>query len=230
MPGYKSLPEQFSGPAAEQVRLAELLQRAGANEDAVHLLESALEVCVASSPELPGWLCGRLASMYRMLKRYDDEVGLLVRYRDSQQSEEARVRFDARLSKARAIAERKGRSDTRMLASVRTAVNRRAMEAAAQRTPNPSLGFTPETLHELASAFATAGASGDTIALFAALVLLDREARAAGHPAERIVTALKTVWQEVKSPDFAAAEAWNALYRDALTRALALYFDEHRGP
>jgi len=227
MPGYKSLPEQFSGPAAEQVRLAELLQRAGANEDAVHLLESALEVCAASAPELPGWLCGRLASMYRTLKRYDDEVGLLVRYRDSQQSEEARVRFDARLSKARAIAQRKTRSDTRMLASVRTAVNRRAVEAAALRTPAPDLGFSPEAVSELATAFAEASASeGEHSGLVAAIERLHREARGSGYPAERIVTAIKTVWHDAKSPDPAAAEAWNARYRDALTRSLALYFEE----
>ena len=47
--------------------------------------------------------------VYRTLKRYDDEVELLERYRESQTSEEARTRFDARLSKARAIAERKRR-------------------------------------------------------------------------------------------------------------------------
>jgi hypothetical protein len=225
MPGYRSLPEQFSGPAAEQVRLAELLQRAGANEDAVHHLEAALEVCAASGPQLPGWLCGRLATMYRTLKRYDDEVNLLVRYRDSQQSEEARMRFDARLSKARAIAQRNGRSDTRMLASVRTAVHRRAAESAAQRVPSASLGFSRETLDELSSAFAAASATGETLVLFAALLRLHHEARDVGHPPERIVDALKSAWRDAKRPD-SAAEAWNALYREALTRSLALYFDE----
>ena len=227
VPGYKSLPEQFSGPAAEQVRLAELLQRAGANEDAVHLLESTLEVCAAANPELPGWLCGRLASSYRMLKRYDDEVALLVRYRDSQRSEEARVRFDARLSKARAIAERQSRSDTRLLASVRIAVNRRAMEAAARVATSPATGFSPDILRELATAFAVARTTGDRLPIHAALPRLHREARSAGHPAERVVAALKTAWREAKDGDSEDAEAWNALYREALTRSLALYFEEH---
>jgi hypothetical protein len=46
----------------------------------------------------------------------------LERYRDShRQSDEARTRFDARLSKARAIADRKSKLDTRALSSVRTA-------------------------------------------------------------------------------------------------------------
>jgi hypothetical protein len=80
MPGYKPLPQQYDGFAAEQVRLAEALQRAGASEEAAHLLEAALEVCAAAKPELPGWLCGRLAAVYRALKRYDDEVMLLTRY------------------------------------------------------------------------------------------------------------------------------------------------------
>jgi hypothetical protein len=165
--------------------------------------------------------------MYRTLKRYDDEVALLVRYRDSQRSEEARVRFDARLSKARAIAERNDRSDTRMLASVRTAVNRRAAEAAARAAPGPVAGFPPETLDELGNAFAAARASGEVIVLVPALLRLQNEARAAGYPAERIVAAVKAAWWGAQNRDPDSAEAWNALYREALTRSLALYFEEH---
>src|ERR1700738_5725623 len=73
VPGYKALPVEFSGPAAEHVRYAEVLQRAGDPDEAVRLLEATLELYALTTPELPGWLCGRLAALYRALKRYDDE-------------------------------------------------------------------------------------------------------------------------------------------------------------
>ncbi len=123
MPGYRSLPHQISGSAAEQVRIAELLRREGDLPGAVRLLEVTLEECASALPQLPGWLCGRLASLYRSQHRYDDEVRLLERYRESQTSDEARGRFDARLSKARAIAERKRKTPTRALSSVRCVIN-----------------------------------------------------------------------------------------------------------
>lgn len=119
VPGYKTLPQDVAGPAAEQVRCAEALQRAGQFVEATHLLEVTLEDSTRCGGVPPGWLCGRLAALYRALKRYDDEVGLLERYREAQTSEDARTRFDARLSKARAIAERKRRTETYALASVR---------------------------------------------------------------------------------------------------------------
>jgi hypothetical protein len=119
VPGYKALPQDVAGPAAEQVRSAEVLQRGGNFIEATHLLEVTLEDSTRSGAVPPGWLCGRLAALYRALKRYDDEVRLLERYREAQTSEDARTRFDARLSKARAIAERKRRTDTYALASVR---------------------------------------------------------------------------------------------------------------
>ncbi len=123
MPGYKALPHQFSGPAAEQVRDAEVLLRAGDPGEAVRMIERTLEMCALESGALPSWLCGRLAALYRLQERYDDEVQLLERHRESQTSEETRTRFDARLSKARAIAERKRRRDTRALSSVRRIIN-----------------------------------------------------------------------------------------------------------
>ena len=80
---------------------------------------------------MPGWICGRLASIYRTLKRYDDEVMLLERYRESQTTEEARTRFDARLSKARAIADRKRRAADRRARD--SAPGAPALEGAAAR-------------------------------------------------------------------------------------------------
>ncbi|MEO8560593.1 MAG: hypothetical protein ABI601_00865 [bacterium] len=227
MPGYKTLPEQFDGPAAAQVRFAEVLQRAGANDDAAQLLESALEVCVATTPELPGWLCGRLASIYRTLKRHDDEVRLLMRYRDSQTSEEARARFDARLSKAHAIAARSSRSETRMLASVRTAVNRKSGAAmAVTAMSGDQLGFGSDALGALRDGFTAAATSGDEVGLASALLRLRRDAKTNDYPPEQLVAAVKLAWRAAAPRAEDDAEAWNALYRDALTRSLALYFDE----
>jgi hypothetical protein len=68
---------------------------------------------------MPAFLCGRLATLYRRLGLNDEEVALLVRYRDSQTSDDARSRFQARLSKAQVLADRKRRRDSGALASVR---------------------------------------------------------------------------------------------------------------
>src|SRR5829696_6147441 len=132
MPGYRSLSAQLSGTAAEHAREAELRQRGGDPDTAARLLEEALDASLRVRPEMPGWICGRLASIYRTLKRYDDEVDLLERYRESQTSEEARTRFDARLSKARAIADRKRRPETGALATVRQVRTRSSLR---RRTP-----------------------------------------------------------------------------------------------
>src|SRR5688500_11080546 len=133
MPGYRSLSAQLSGTAAEHAREAELRQRGGDPDTAARLLEEALDASLRVRPEMPGWICGRLASIYRTLKRYDDEVELLERYRESQTSEEARTRFDARLSKARAIADRKRRPSTGALETVRQVRHR-----SSQRRRSPS--------------------------------------------------------------------------------------------
>jgi hypothetical protein len=226
MPGYKSLPEEFNGPAAEQVRIAEALRRLGANEDAAQLLEAALEVCAADAPELPGWLCGRLATVYRSLKRYDDEVRLLVRYRDSQRSEDARARFDARLSKARAIAERTGRTETRMFASERRGRRRPPSAAGSSGIPDDDHGYDADTILVLREALVAAASSEDRAELSTAIFRLRRETKQRALPPERMVAALKAAWRSTTPPPIVSAEAWIALYRDALTRLLALYFDE----
>src|SRR4051812_17016481 len=149
MPGYRSLSTHLSGTAADHAREAELRQRGGDAEMAAQLLEEALEASVRTRPEMPGWICGRLASIYRSLKRYDDEVLLLERYRESQTTEEARTRFDARLSKARAIADRKRRPMTGALETVRQ-VRRRSKERrrgpsrmTAAATVTTVIGLTP---------------------------------------------------------------------------------------
>src|SRR3982751_754400 len=149
MPGYRSLSAHLSGNVAEHAREAELSQRHGDPETAARLLEEALNASLRSRPEMPGWVCGRLASIYRTLRRYDDEVALLERYRDSQTSEEARSRFDARLSKARAIADRKRRSDTGALATVRQV---RVRSSQRRRTTSPSPTVPAHRAREFAPA------------------------------------------------------------------------------
>ena len=227
MPGYKALPEEFDGPAADQVRYAEVLQRAGDAAEAVRLLELTLESCVRTKPELPGWLCGRLAALYRALKRYDDEVLLLERYRESQTSEDARTRFDARLSKARAIAERKRRTDTRALASVRRVLTGREDDDVLV-TPvelDDAHAFCDETMAALREAFVAATqADAGSGALARAVERLCAEAREQEHPPERMVAALRLAWRLTPRPPLVAAERWRAVYQDALTRSLAIHF------
>src|SRR3982750_3078416 len=142
MPGYRSLSTHLSGTAADHAREAELRQRGGDAEMAAQLLEEALEASVRVRPEMPGWICGRLASIYRSLKRYDDEVLLLERYRESQTSEEARTRFDARLSKARAIADRKRRPVTGALETARQVRHRSSQRRRTPARGQPAIGMS----------------------------------------------------------------------------------------
>jgi len=227
VPGYKALPDEFDGPAAEQVRYAEVLQRAGDATEAVRLLELTLDSCARTKPELPGWLCGRLAALYRSLKRYDDEVLLLERYRESQTSEEARTRFDARLSKARAIAERKRRTETRALASVRRVITGRDDDEVVV-TPvdmDAALSFRDETMSALGTAMVTATqADIGSGALAGAVEQLCAEAREQDHPPERLVAAVRLAWRITPRPPLVSAEHWRAVYQDALARALGIHF------
>jgi hypothetical protein len=228
VPGYKALPDEYSGPAAEQVRYAEVLQRAGDATEAVRMLEVTLEACARTKPELPGWLCGRLAALYRALKRYDDEVLLLERYRESQTSEEARTRFDARLSKARAIAERKRRTETRALSSVRRVINGREDDdlslVAAASDEDPAFGA--ETMAAARDAFTAATrADGDLGALACVVQRMCAEAKQRGYPPERLVSALRHAWHTSPRPPLVSVEEWRAVYREALGRSLAIHFE-----
>jgi hypothetical protein len=233
MPGYRSLSSHISGAAAEHAREAEAQQRGGDAEAAARLLEEALDASLRVRPELPGWVCGRLASIYRTLKRYDDEVALLERYRDSQTSEEARNRFDARLSKARAIAERKRRSDTGALATVRqvrvrSSQRRRSSSSASpapvvssRRTPQ----FSPGHLYELREALVDLSPEGPEI-MHAAMIHLCGDARMMDEPMESLVGMLKTLWLETPRPAPLSEEGWHERYASALVELLAIYFGE----
>ena len=120
MPGYRALPEHFSGVVADLTREAGLLEEQGQQADAIALYERALAAAVIENAPMPSYLCGRLAMLYRQAGRHADEVDLLERYQLSQTSERERVRYDARLSKARALKQKAYRShDSGALASIR---------------------------------------------------------------------------------------------------------------
>lgn len=220
---------EFSGPAAEHVRYAEVLQRAGDPDEAVCMLETTLDLYARTNPELPGWLCGRLAALYRALKRYDDEVVLLERYRESQSSEDARTRFDARMSKARAIAERKRRTDTRALSSVRRVINgREDDDVPIIAVPDGDDGaFPTETVYGVREALLAAALNDVTPAPTEnVLSRMCAQAHAQGHPPERLVAALKEIWRATPRPPRVDVRRWESTYRVALTSTLALYFGD----
>jgi hypothetical protein len=229
MPGYRSLSAHLSGRAAEHAREAELSQRHGDPQTAARLLEEALEASLRTRSEMPGWICGRLASIYRTLKRYDDEVELLERYRESQTSEEARTRFDARLSKARAIADRKRRPETGALATVRQVRDRSSLR---RRTPS-GMRAVPESrpvvsaahLAELRAAFMDTS-SAAPLRLGAALSAMCADAKGSDAPMEALVAELKTSWSESAAPSSLSEEEWHERYASALVELLARYFDE----
>jgi hypothetical protein len=210
----------MTGDAADQAREADARHRVGDSAAAIRLLEEALSASIAKAPVYPGWLCGRLAALYRTLGRYDDEVRLLERYRESQTSEEARTRYDARLCKARAIAERKRRRDSGALDSVRASIGR-------PRTPVPPAlgGFGDEAIGMLATALA-ADADLFPSALRVGLDALIAEGQAVEAPAELLVTALKTALAVSGASNGVSAEQRSARYSDALVQLLALYFEE----
>lgn len=133
MPGYPLLSAKLSGSAAECVREAELHRRNGDSATAAVILELALEHTCRATNVLPAWICGRLATAYRTLKRYDDEVRLLERYQDTQLEEDARGRLVGRLSKARALAHRHRHRDTGALMAVRELQNRSVLRRLEQK-------------------------------------------------------------------------------------------------
>jgi len=230
MPGYRSLSTHLSGTAADHAREAELRQRGGDAEMAAQLLEEALNAAIRVRPEMPGWICGRLASIYRTLKRYDAEVMLLGRYRESQTSEEARTRFDARLSKARAIAERKRRPVTGALETVRQ-VRRRSKERRRGQSRAPTLvavsggmGLTAVQA-ELRAALLDLSPNGD-VRLRACLAQLCADGHDGDLQMEDLVSTLKSAWAATPVPPELTPEGWHERWSNALVVLLALYFGE----
>jgi hypothetical protein len=213
----------MTGAAADQVREAEARHKTGDSATAVQLLEEALAASVATRPAYPGWLCGRLAALYRTLGRYDDEVHLLERYRESQTSEEARTRYDARLCKARTIAERKRRPDSGALDSVRASLGRprtrRSRTGIAKVQPYAVSALTIEALTQ---ALHTVGDAHEELTRIA-VERLAVEGRAAHAPADLLVAALK---RAAASQNGIEPGELSSRYGAALLQLLALYFEE----
>jgi hypothetical protein len=231
MPGYRSLSAHLSGNVAEHAREAELSQRHGDPETAARLLEEALMASLRTRPEMPGWVCGRLASIYRTLKRYDDEVELLERYRESQTSEEARTRFDARLSKARAIAERKRRPVTGALETVRqvrhrSSQRRRSAPRAQQVAAANDAALAQSRGHAALRAAFTDRSTRGAERIRTALSTLCNVAHEGNIQMEHLVTALKEAWTNTPMPADCTPEEWHERYSSALVELLALYFGE----
>lgn len=208
--------------------MAEAVQRHGDLPSATRLLEAALAASEDVSPELPGWLCGRLAALYRTQGRYDDEVHLLERYRESQSSEESRTRYDARLSKAQAIAHKKRRSDSTALNSIRDLTRRRRADSLGPEAPlMHAATFSSETMSGLRAALALPASDRHSRTLLRDVVTrLCTEARAIGHHAEHIVSAIKCAWSETPRPAGVDDEEWRARYEQALAWCISIYFDE----
>jgi hypothetical protein len=223
MPGYRALSSSVTGTAADNAREAESLARDGDPLTAVRLLEEAIAASHAVRNEMPGWLCGRLAALYRTMGRHDDEVLLLEQYRDSQTAEDARSRFDARLSKARTIAERKRRHENGALASVTRVLGsrrrRRSTSAPAVPSPAPAIAAPDPIVARLSAALTDVALANDESRLATVLGEIASSAHAAAVPIEQLVAALR----QALAP---SAPAGDARYSAALLRLLAVYFDE----
>src|SRR2546423_5469710 len=236
MPGYRALPIRTEGGGTTETRAAEALQKHVDLPTATRLLEAALEASLEVTPVIPGWLCGRLAALYRSLGRYDDEVHLLERYRETQTSEEARTRYDARLSKAMAIAHKKRRSDSTALSSIRSLSKKRRhsngdsdvdIHSAAADAAHARTVFSDDTLVALRDALRVPAAHpyADT-ALRDVASQMCTEARTSGHRVEHLVDAIKAAWRETPPPVGWADGEWRARYEHALVSCISVYFGE----
>jgi hypothetical protein len=232
MPGYRALSSSVTGSAADSAREAETLRRDGDPETAILLLEEALEASCRTMPELPGWLCGRLAALYRTVGRYDDEVHLLERYRESQTSEEARSRYDARLSKARTIADRKRRSDSGALSSVRKVLGtprRRSTPTGNALVPAPAATPSRDLMAECVILLRDllGEPAADDLEERISLILAQycALAKARSLPVERLVQGLRTASQEASREQVSDTER-DARFSTSLVRLLAAYFEE----
>ena len=227
MPGYRPLPAVVKGEAADSVRTAAALTKTGDPIGAAHLLEDALAASLEVTPEMPGWLCGRLAVLYRRLGRLEDEVDLLERYRASQPTDEARTRFDARLSKARAILARKRPKDSGALTSVRQALER-PRRARRGGTPSPNNDPVKESdrqLTRLRELFAITSSSAFETRLEEELRRYLGYARKRELALEVMVETIRTAAKATDTSGLTASTS-RERFSVALVRLLALSFND----
>jgi hypothetical protein len=86
--------------------------------------------------------------------------------------------------------------------------------------------FSTETVDLVRGALTdAAGNAPSAAALGGAIDRLCEETRVRGHSPERMVAALKDVWRAAPRPPLVDQRRWEVIYRTALTRSLALYFD-----
>jgi hypothetical protein len=227
MPGYRSLPTSLTAPGADVVRQAEARYRDGDARIAVQLLEEALESSQKVSPVLPGWLCGRLAALYRSLERYDDEVFLLERYRESQVHEVARTRYDARLTKARAIADRKRKSDVDgPRDSIRALLQRPRRQRTKSVTASADSKCAFSTDVDTALTRALSIGADDSPEMMHAIKLMCAEARAREIPGEEVVALVRHAAARAAACDGNTALC-SSRYDGALLLVIAYYFEQH---
>ncbi|HEV7992166.1 MAG TPA: hypothetical protein VGP25_10090 [Gemmatimonadaceae bacterium] len=226
MPGYRPIPTSITGDAADSARAAAALTKTGDPAGAATLLEEALAASLLVRREMPGWLCGRLAVLYRSLGRLEDEVHLLERYCESQSSDDARARFDARLSKARTLlARRRPKNDSVALASVREAIQRprRPRPDVAPRHEPVDVDLPEADLERLTTLFALQSKESFDARLGEVLTLCSRDARSRGLALEVLVEGLRIAAGRATSlPESQRTERYSA----ALVELLALYFRE----
>lgn len=132
MPGYRELPLRFVGRVADATRVAQERDAVGDANAAIFLYEAAVALTLADGDGVPGFLCGRLAVLYRKAGRLEDEILLLERYAMSQVSETLLNRFVSRLGKVRALSDRVVRRDSGALASVRLIAPARRASSKAE--------------------------------------------------------------------------------------------------
>jgi tetratricopeptide (TPR) repeat protein len=125
MPKYRPFSATVAGPTADSARAAEALQREGDLSAAIRVLERALTAAESEAdPVTAGWVYSRLATLYRRVGRLEDEVNLLERYCESHQEDDWRLRFNARLYKARTLLSRSRGEQNPVQRSVSRALQR----------------------------------------------------------------------------------------------------------
>jgi hypothetical protein len=224
MPGYRELATTISGHVADIVREAAALEREGDLIGALRRYEDALVAQLANQREMPAFLCGRLATLYRRLGLNDEEVALLERHRDSQTSDEARSRFHARLSKARSLADRKRREESGALASIRAI---RGGGSGRRRRPER----TREAIERDGAADALLRALRDDYTDFPSPALTDAIARFCAsvevtNGMEDLVSALKATIEVGGRPEGMEPGVWKQRGSLALQLCVAAYFEE----